>query len=117
MTLPPQAFPETVVRRRQDAGQRNEYGEFLRAKVTETPLRASIEPLGLEVEYDLRAPLPSPVARLKAYVRGPDAVSAAGQDQPADTVLVDGVVYIVVESRSWPGSHTVATLQRTGGPS
>ena len=119
MNLPPQAFPERLVRRRQDVGGWNEYGEFIPGAVVEIPLRASIEPLGLEAELDLRGPShpgSTAVHRLKVYISEPDALRAAWEDRGGDTVLAGGVEYTVEQSHSWRGSHTVATLVRSGGP-
>ena len=78
--------------------------------VTETDLPASVQPLSIE-DADLGEGT-DVTDRIKVYVPMPDALVAAFEDAQADDVLVDGVAYVVDESRSWRRSHTRATLLR-----
>ena len=52
------------------------------------------------------------VERLRIYVPEPDALRAAFDDAGADAVAWLGLEFTVEESRSWPGSHTRATVLR-----
>ena len=108
--LPLRRFPETITRRRQGPGDYNNYGEFEEGPVVETDFRASVQPLNLG-DDDLEGGSQL-VVRLKAYVPVEDALVAAFDDRGADKVLYAGAEFTVIESRSWPGSHTRATLLR-----
>jgi len=111
MTFSVRRFPDTITRKRQAPGTRNQYGEFVPGVVTETALRASVQPLGLEDEDVVEGS--RLLDRLKVYVPQPDALLAAFGDRQADKVDVDGGVDFVVEqSKSWRGSHTRAILLR-----
>ena len=109
--LAPRRFPQTVTRRRQAEGRRNAAGEWVPGGVTETELRASVQPLKLEdVDLEAGAQLSE---RLKIYVPGGDyELLAAFENAEADRVVWRGAEYTVIESRSWVGSHTRATVLR-----
>lgn len=110
MNLSPRRFPDTITRRRQAPGRRNNFGEWESGATTETTLRASVQPLQIE---DSDLPEGTDVLdRVKVYVPIPDALVAAFDSAQADEVLLDGRTYDVVESRSWRRSHTRATLLR-----
>lgn len=114
MSLRLRRFPDTIIRRRQAPGAYNSAGEWTPGAVTETELRASVQPLALE-DTDLVAGADL-TERRKVYVPEADALRAAADDAMADEVEVDGVRFVVEESRSWPGSpHTRATILRTLG--
>ena len=78
--------------------------------VTDTELRASVQPLKL-ADADI-AGGEQLAETLKVYIAESDALAAAFEDREADTVLWNGATYTVVESRSWPGGHTRATILR-----
>ena len=110
MTLAPRRFPDTITRRRQGPGGFDVHGEWKSGPVTEIELRASVQPLALEdADFVGGAQL---VDRLKVYIPEPDALGAAFDDREADRVVIDSCEYVVEESRSWPGSHTRATILR-----
>ena len=111
MTL--RRFPSTITRRRQAPGTYNSAGEWTPGAVTETELRASVQPLALE-DNDIVGGADL-TERRKVYIPEPDALRAAAEDALADEVDVDGVRFVIEESRSWPGSHTRATILRTLG--
>ena len=106
----PRRFPGTITRRRQGVGDRNTAGEYVPGTMTETDFRASVQPLELE-DSDIAGGA-SLEERLRVYVPVPDALMAAFDDREADEVVYDGTTYTVEESRSWPGSHTRATILR-----
>ena len=108
--LAPRRFPHTITRRRQGAGRVNDFGEFVPGALTETDLRASVQPMTLE-DSDFAGGV-SVSHRLSVFVPQPGALAAAFEEAEADTVIVDGLEYIVEESQSWRGSHTRATLLR-----
>ena len=104
-------FPDTITRRREFPGHRNEFGEWVPGGVEETPFRASVQPLALEDrDFVGGAQLSN---RVKVYVPEADALVAAFENRSADrVVLSDGGVFSVEESRSWSGSHCRAILLR-----
>ena len=110
MTFRPQRFPHRIVRRRQEPGTTNTFGEFEPGTVIETTFAASVQSLGLD-DADIAGGV-SLVERWVAFVPEPDALRAAFEDREADQVVVFGTPFVVEESRSWPGSHTKATLLR-----
>ena len=103
-------FPQTITRRRHGADRSNDFGELVPGPVTETELRASVQPMSLE-DSDFSGGV-SVSSRLSVYVPVPGALAAAFEDAQADAVVVDGLEYVVEESQSWPGSHTRAILLR-----
>ena len=141
-------FPDEILRRRQGAGSRNQYGEFELGATAETVLPASVQPLGVDaldqsegerLSDRRKVYVPAGIARrvgeadrvtwngdallwngaalrwggsADAFMRD-DAVAlrAAFEDRQADQVVVDGDVFTVESSRSWP-SHTEAVLLR-----
>ena len=110
MTLAPRRFPDRITRRRQAPGETNVFGEFVPGAITEVEFAASVQPLALE-DSDLTGGA-SLVERLKVFVPAAGALGAAFEDREADEVTYNGVTYVVEESRSWPGSHTRATVLR-----
>ena len=102
-------FPDTIVRRRQGEGYRDERGRFVPGAIVETELAASVQPLALE-DSDIAggAQLRE---RLRVYTPERNALLAAFEDAEADNVVYNGATYVVEESRSWP-THTRATLLR-----
>lgn len=110
MTFAPRRFPDTITRRRQAPGAFNDFGEWVPGATAETTMRASVQPLSLD-DVDTAGGVQS-VERLKVYVPQPAALAAAFDDREADRVLVNGLDYVVEESRSWRGSHTRATILR-----
>ena len=110
MNFPPGLFPDTITRRRQAPGARNEFGEFEPGEVTEAELSASIQPLSLKDADEVGGVKVS--HRLSVHVPEPGALAAAFDEAPADVVIVDGSEFVVEESQSWRGSHTRAILLR-----
>ena len=110
MTLSPRLFPDTITRRRTTGGGFNEFGEPIEGVVTETELRANVQPMTLE-DSDFAGGV-SVSERLSVYVPAAAALSAAFDDGDADVVVVDGDTFIVESSQSWRGSHTRAILLR-----
>ena len=111
MTLSPRRFRDTITRRRELPGERNEHGEFVKGAVVETDFRASVQPLALEDANFQGGSMTR--ERVKVYVPEAGALAAAFGDREADDVaLEDGRVFVVEESRSWPGGHTRAILLR-----
>lgn len=109
--LSPRRFPETITRRRQGPGRRNDFGEFVPGDVVETAFRASVQPLAIEDTDFVGGSMLS--ERVKVYIPAPDALVAAFEDRAADRVVLDdGRTFHVEESRSWTGSHTRAILLR-----
>ena len=108
--LNPARFPDTITRRRRGPDVINDFGELEPGVVTEMPLRASVQPMTLE-DADFAGGV-SVSSRLTVYVPQPSALAAAFDDRGADTVIVDGLEYVVEESQSWRGSHTRAILLR-----
>ena len=108
--LSPRRFPDSITRKREAPGDYDNDGEYVAGAVTETTLRASVQPLTLEdVDSVDGSRL---VNRCKVYVPLPDALRAAADDANADRVVVDGVAFVVEESMSWRRSHTKAVLLR-----
>ena len=103
-------FPDTVTRRRTGPDTVNDFGEHVPGTVTETALRASVQPMSLE-DADFAGGV-SVSHRLSVHVPAPGALAAAFEDRGADAVVVDGLEYVVEESQSWRGSHTRAVLLR-----
>ena len=89
---------------------RNQFGEFVPGMVTETELRASVQPMSLK-DADFAGGV-QVSHRLSVHVPEPDALSAAFEDDAADRVVVGGLAYAVEESQSWRGSQTRAILLR-----
>ncbi len=114
MTLAARRFPDTITRRRRAPGERNGLGEWVPGAVTETDLRASVQPLKLE-DADLEGGVRLQ-ERLKVYIPQPHALIAAFGDREADRVLVDGAEYVTESSSTWIGNsaHTKAVLLREG---
>ena len=110
MTLAARRFPQTVTRRRTMPGYRNDHGEWVPGTVSETDLRASVQPVTLE-DADHAAGV-QVSHRLTIYVPEPDALAAAFDESVVDVVVYRGLDYVVEESQSWPGSHTRAILLR-----
>ena len=110
MKLPARRFPDTVTRKRETPGHRNQYGEYVPGMVEETDLRASVQPMTLEDADFVGGVQVS--HRLSVYVPEPGALSAAFEDAAADKVVVDGHEFVVESSQSWRGSHTRAILLR-----
>ena len=110
MTLAPRRFPETITRRRQAPGDRNSAGEFVVGATVETEFPASVQPLALS-DADLGGGVQL-TETLKVYIPEDNALRAAFDDSIADRVVIDGREFVVEESRSWPGSHTRATILR-----
>ena len=110
MRLAARRFPDTITRRREGASTTNDFGEFVPGAITESELRASVQPMSLE-DSDFAGGV-SVSHRLSVYVPAPRALAAAFEDAQADSVVVDGLEYVVEESQSWRGSHTRATLLR-----
>ena len=111
MTLAPRRFPETITRRRQSAGgsqQRGRVGPGSRDRDRTCRFRPTARPGGLRHR------------RRRVFGRADQglhpgaeyALAAAFDDGEADRVIYGGREFVVEESRSWPGSHTRATLLR-----
>ena len=84
-------FPDTVTRKRQGMGSRNQYGEFVPGTVSETLFQASVQPLensDNDTEAGSRA-----VRRRRVYIPVRDALRGATDTEEADTVeLPDGLI-------------------------
>ena len=102
-------FPDTITRRRTAQGYRDESGEWIPAAAVDVVFSASVQPLGTEDAELVGGTQLS--ARFTVYVPEPGALEAAFDDAAADRVLIDGVVFTVVESWSWR-AHTKANLLR-----
>lgn len=103
-------FPESVTRRRQEPGYRDERGRWVPGIVNTVAMRASVQPLDLE-DSDIAGGVQLS-ERLKIYVPEENALVAAFEDREADEVIYGGETYTVIESRSWQGGHTRATMLR-----
>ena len=111
MRLSARRFPDRIVRRRQGAEVINRYGEAVPGPVTETELRASVQPINV-VDLDL-VEGSRLVERLSIYVAEPDALRAAPDDTAAaDEVVIDGIEFVIERSQSWRGSNTKAIAIR-----
>ena len=110
MRLAARRFPDAIIRRRRGADTFNAFGEVVPGPITESTLRASVQPMNLE-DADFAGGV-SVSSRLSVYVPEPGALVAAFEDATADTAVVDGLEYVVEESQSWRGSHTRAVLLR-----
>ncbi|MCY4002502.1 MAG: hypothetical protein OXF33_02160 [Rhodospirillales bacterium] len=110
MSLAARRFPQTITRRRQMPGYRNDHGEFIEGSIEETEFRASVQPMSLEDNESIGGGAIS--HRLRTFVPEPDALAAAFDDAEADTVVYGSLEFTVEESQSWPGSHTRAVLLR-----
>ena len=138
-------FPDTIVRRREMPGYRDDVGEWMPGATADENLRASVQPLAL-ADADLVGGVQL-VHRLKVFVLprreristaaatllwngdpltwngdaltwgagfsvvDRHAVAAAFEMAGADRVIVEGAVFVVEESRTWP-AFTRATLLR-----
>ena len=110
MTLALRRFPDRITRRRHGPGDCNSAGEYVKGMVEEVGLAASVQPLSVEdVDVVEGARLSE---RLKVYVPEEGVLRPAFDDRLADVVVWLGTEYTVIESRSWPGSHTRATILR-----
>ena len=110
MTFSPRRFPDTITRLRTAPADRSAAGEYVEGTVTSTEHRASVQPIAL-TDADIVGGV-SLVERLKVYVPEEDVLRAAFDDRLADVVVWLGTEYTVIESRSWPCSHTRATVLR-----
>ena len=110
MTLSPRRFPDTIARKRQTPGHRNDFGEFVPGATEETEFPASVQPISLEDEDAVEGSRLD--ERLTVYIPQPQALVAAFGDREADICVVDGVEYTVEKTRSWRGSHTRAIVLR-----
>ena len=110
MNLSARRFPDTITRRRQTPGYRNEFGRFIPGTTVETELSASVQPLSLT---DDDVPEGARLShRLRVYIPEPNALAAAFNDAEADKAVVDGETFTVEESMTWRGHHTRAVLLR-----
>ena len=110
MRLSGRRFPDTITRKRETPGDYNDYGEFVPGTVMETDFQASVQPVALE---DLDNPEGARVSdKLKIYIPVPYALAAAFEQANADKVLVDGLTYVVDESKAWRRHHTRAIVTR-----
>ena len=103
-------FEDLITRLRETPAERNSAGEYVGGVSTETDLRASVQPLAL-TDADVADGV-SLVERFKVYVPQADALRAAFDGSVADRVVIGGHEFVVAESRTWPGSHTRATVLR-----
>ena len=110
MNLAPRRFPQTITRRRQGPGMYDRAGLWVPGAITETDFRASVQPLELEDRDVVEGSRLT--ERVKVFLPVEGALVAAFEDREADEVSYGGKVYVVEESRSWPGGHCRATLLR-----
>ena len=104
-------YRDTITRRRRSPGGYDENtGAPVPGVVTETELRASVQPLAIE-DSDFVGGVQL-VERIKVYVPESDALVAAFDQSVADEVVIGTKTYTVEVSRSWP-THTRATVLRT----
>ena len=103
-------FPDTITRRREAPGERNEFGEWTPGAMSEKEFPASVQPLGLEDRELLEGA--RLVRRFKVYIPEPGALAAAFDDAGGDRVLFDGAEYAVESSESWL-DHTKAIIVRS----
>ena len=108
--LAPRLFPHRIVRRRQEPGTTNTFGEFVPGGVIEKEFPASVQPLSLD-DADTVGGV-SLLERWIVFTPEPDALRAAFEDREADHVVVFSTTFVVEESRSWPGAFTRATVLR-----
>lgn len=102
-------FPDTIIRRRMAPGFRDSTGEWIEGRAVDIEFSASAQPMGTEdAELAGGSQLS---ARFVVYIPEPGALEAAFDDREADRVLIDGVVFTVVESWSWR-RHTKASVLR-----
>ena len=108
MRLAARRFPDRIVRRRQGPGSRVA-GQYVPGAVTETTLRASVQPVRAD---DLLTQGGERLSdRRRLYVPGRAQLRAAADDGEADEVLLDGEIFAVVEAEVWR-SYTRAVVLR-----
>ena len=108
MRLAARRFPDRIVRRRQGPGTRVA-GRYVEGAVTETPLRASVQPVAVEDVLQEGGERLSD--RRRIYVPGRSQLRAAADDSEADTVVIEGEAFAVVEAEAWR-SYTRAVVLR-----
>ena len=110
-TLASVRYRDTIVRLRYPDGAYDGRGRWVRGEAEETELRAAVQPVALE-DSDMQEGARL-VERLRVYVPASSGdLRAAADDTVADRVEHGGEVYTVAMSRTWPGHHTRAVLER-----
>ena len=112
MSLAARRFPDHITRRREASGSRNEFGEWVPGAMTETALRASVQPVRLE-DVDEARDGTRLVDYRKVLVPASGALAAAHEQAGADRVVIEGSEFVVETSESWRG-HTRAIVLRAG---
>ena len=113
----PQAFGVQITLRRQAEGSRDRSGAWIPGAVSDTPIYAATEPLGLE-----RNPLEGGVRlgeRRLFYIADADVLplrSSATVQTGADRILYNGVEYQVESVKDW-GGFAEALCDRVEGQS
>ena len=110
MTYSPRLFPDKITRRRQEPGTKNAFGEWVPGATTDVTFAASVQPLKLD--YSLTQGGTSLLERWVAFVPKEDALRGAFDDAEKDKVIFAGTIFVVEESKNWPGNHTRAILYR-----
>ena len=103
-------FPDTVHRKREHPGRRNQYGEFVPGALEFTEFSASVQPLALQ-DSDFVGGARTE-ERLKVYIPEAGALLAAFADRRADNAIVNGFEYVVEETQASWSNHTRAILFR-----
>ena len=109
MTLSKRRFTDTVRVVKETPGHRNEFGEFVPGQTSETVYPASIQPISLRDTESVGGGQLS--QRLTVFVPVPNALIAARDNSPGDTVRIGADAYTVTESQSW-STWTRAILLR-----
>ena len=106
-------YTDAIVRRRYDRGDYNGVGRWVPGEPAAAAMRASVQPVALE-DVDRQGEGGQLRERVLVYVPASSGdLRAASDTTQADEVVHAGAVYVVEQSRTWPGSHTRALLIRT----
>lgn len=139
MRLSPRRFPDRIIRRRRDAGTRSKKGRWVEGDAQEVELICSlqwasrdesVERFGTRPDERIIVFVPEPPHRRvrgfagafsMAFARSglviPLLIAEADESAPDEVQIVGDPhqtypLFIVAESRTWPGSHTRSVLER-----
>ena len=106
----PKRFPDTITRRRESPGMRNNFGEWIPGSTTDEEFSASVQPVSLEDENLLEGA--RSIERIKVLIPEPDVLRAAFDDAAADVVVFESREFTTEKTMAWP-KHTAAIASRT----
>lgn len=104
MRLSKRRFPDTITRKRETPGHRNENGVYVPGSTETVDFAANVQPISLEDNEFVGGSQLS--QRLTVYMPQADALV------PEDSVDYDGHEFTVEESQFWQRSHTRAIILR-----